>query len=122
MGRAIAGAVACPLPIIDRLRGATRRGVVLRQEFGLRLDDLREVCLHGLGNPLVILLTHTPEQRLVGCFLNESVLKAIGGLGEYSALVDELRLHKLSQTLLQRCLVQRGDGLEQLIGKGPDGP
>jgi hypothetical protein len=55
-------AFARPLPVAQRLLGKTRLRVMMRQQFGLRLDDIRKLCLQPLGNVLVVLLSRPSEQ------------------------------------------------------------
>ena len=42
MGRAVAGLLAGPLPVVHRLLGAARRGVVLGHQFRLGLHERGE--------------------------------------------------------------------------------
>jgi hypothetical protein len=65
---------------------------MMRQQFGLRLNQLGEAFLHHLGNALVVLLPCALEQRLIGCVLDEGMLKDIGGLGRHTPLVEQFSL------------------------------
>ena len=62
MGRAVAGLLACPLPVGHRLLGAARRGVVLGHQLRLGLHERGEPCFEDLGNLLVHLLPGALEQ------------------------------------------------------------
>ena len=62
IGGALDGALTCPLPVGNSLREETRLRVVLRQQFGLHCDRLRELLLQHLRNPLVVLLSGTLEE------------------------------------------------------------
>ena len=95
IGRAVAGLLAGLLPVGNGLLVATSRGVVMRQQLGLRLDQLGKPCLQHLGNVLVILLPRAPEQRLIGRVLDEGMLEGV------------CRLHQLRQRPLE------GRGIER---------
>src|SRR6266446_5203964 len=89
VSRAFDGYLSRLLPVGNGLLCEPRLGVVMSQQFGLRLDQLGRLYLQNLGNALVILLPRAPEQRLIGCILNEGMLKDIGGLGWYAPLVEQ---------------------------------
>ena len=59
--RALAGALARPLPIGDGLRAQARLGIVVRYQLGLRLGSLREPCLQDLGDVLMVPLSGAPQ-------------------------------------------------------------
>jgi hypothetical protein len=80
VGRTLQRLLPGPLPIGDGLRTEPGFGVVLRDQFGLGLDDLGKLRGQHLGNALVILLTGALQQRLIGGILNERGLEAVGGL------------------------------------------
>ena len=44
MGRAVAGLLTCPLPVGNGLLGEARLGVVVRQQFRLRLRRVGKGC------------------------------------------------------------------------------
>ena len=54
-----------PLPVGDGLLREARLGVVMGQQLGSGLSGLGKLCLKHLGNALVMLLTGTPQQRLI---------------------------------------------------------
>ena len=56
IGRAVAGLLASPLPVANRLRDEPCLGIVMRQQFWLGLSGLWELGLEHLRNPLMILL------------------------------------------------------------------
>ena len=62
IGRAVAGVLARPLPVVHRLLGAARRGVVLGDQLRLGLDKRGEPGFEDLGNLLVDLLPGALEQ------------------------------------------------------------
>ena len=82
-------------------------GVVMRQQLGLGLASLWELCLQHLCNALVILLPRALEQRLIGRLLDEGMLEQIRGLWWHTALVEQLGLHQARQGLLECSIVQR---------------
>ena len=117
MRRALDGPLAGTLPVADSQRAETRFRVVMGQQLGLGLSRLREALCQHLRNTLMRLLPGAPEQRLIGCLLNQGVLEKIGCLWHYPALVEQFGGHQLRQGLLQRRFVQRCHRPEQLIGK-----
>ena len=84
--------LARPLPVGNSLLCEPSLRVVMRQQLGLCLDQLGKLCLQHLSNALVILLPRALEQRLIGCVLDESMLKDIGGLGWHAPLVEQFGL------------------------------
>ena len=66
-----------PLPVADRLLREPRLRVVVRQQLGLRLDDLGKLRLQHLGNALVVLLPRALEQRLIGRLLDQRMLEDV---------------------------------------------
>ena len=61
VGRALEGLLPGPLPIGDRLFQESRLGIMMRDQGGLRRRGFRKAVHQHLGNPLVILLTGTPQ-------------------------------------------------------------
>ena len=61
MGRALEGSLGQPAASREWLARKARLGVVMRQQFGLRLDSLRELRLQDLGNALMIVLPRAPR-------------------------------------------------------------
>jgi hypothetical protein len=51
------------------------------------------------------LLPRTPQQRRIGCILNQGVFEEVFGPRWPSASVEEFRLHQLRQPNLHRFLV-----------------
>ena len=82
--------------------GGARFAVVVGQQLGLRLDDLRELALQQLGDLPVILLAGAPQQRLVGGVLDQRVLEDVAGPRRPAALIEQLGLDQLAQPVLQR--------------------
>jgi len=62
IGRVLNGVLASPLPVDYRLSAKARLGVVMRQEFGLRLGGVGKLRLQHLRNALMILLARTLEE------------------------------------------------------------
>jgi hypothetical protein len=62
MSRALDSTLACPLPIRHRLDTHAGLGVVMGQELGLRLAEIRKLRFHHLRNALMVLLACTPQQ------------------------------------------------------------
>jgi hypothetical protein len=62
IGRAVTGLLARPLPIANRLLVTARRGVVLGDQFRLRLNGLQELGLQDLSDALMVLLAGAPQQ------------------------------------------------------------
>src|SRR5262249_46454626 len=61
IGRAIAGLLACPLPVANGRLGEPSLGIVLGQQLGLRLAALGKARLQHLGNALMVLLARAPQ-------------------------------------------------------------
>ncbi|WP_410969709.1 hypothetical protein, partial [Salmonella sp. SAL4450] len=81
-------------------RGETRRGVVVRQEFGLCFRRVGKPLGQHLSNALVILLARTLQQRLVRGILNQRMLEDVGCLGWYAPLVEQFGLDQLRQAMV----------------------
>src|SRR2546427_9169219 len=92
VSRAFDGYLSRLLPVGNSLLCEPSLGVVMRQQFGLRLDQLGKLCLQHLGNALVVLLPRALEQRLIGRVLDESMLKDLSGLGWHAPLVEQFGL------------------------------
>ena len=54
---------------------------MMRQQFGLGLDNVGKPCLQHLGNLLMVALPCTLQQRLIGGVRNQCMLKDVTGLG-----------------------------------------
>jgi hypothetical protein len=79
----------------------TRAGVVLREEFGLGFDDLRELGLQDLGDARMEVLAAGLEQGAVGGVLDQRVLEAVDDIGRGAAAVDQLGRDQLVERGLQ---------------------
>lgn len=90
---------------------------MVREEFGLGFDDLRELGLQHLGDAGVQLLAAGFEQRAVGGVLNEGVLEAVGDLWWAAAAVDQLGCDQLVEGGLEVRLRAVGDGGEERMGE-----
>ena len=64
--RAVARVLARPLPVGNGLLREARLRVVVRQQFRLRLRRVGKPLRQHLRNALMVLLTCTPQQRLIG--------------------------------------------------------
>jgi hypothetical protein len=58
----------------------------------LRHSRIRKTDGQNLGNPLVVLLALAPQQRLIGCILNECMLKNIVRMRDSPVLVEQFGL------------------------------
>jgi hypothetical protein len=105
IGRALQGALACLLPIGDGLRHQAGLHIMMGQEFGLGLTEVGKACLQYLGNALMVLLPHAPQQGLIGCFLNQGMLKEVCRLRRQTLLVQQLCFDQLVQPPAQGALV-----------------
>ena len=122
IGRAVAGLLACPLPVGHRLLVAARRGVVMCQQFGLCRNDLRKSGFQHLGNALVVVLARTLQQRLIGDILDQCVFEEVGGLRRHASLIEEFGCDEALEFALQRLLIELSDGykgLQEGIGEVP---
>jgi hypothetical protein len=87
IGRVLNGVLASPLPVDHRLSAKARLGVVMRQEFGLRLGGVGKARLQHLGNALMVLLARAAQQRLIGCVLDQGMLEDVHRLWRQPPLV-----------------------------------
>jgi len=53
---------------------------MMRQEFGLALDDIREILLQCRRDPSVQLLSSPADQHIVGRVLHQRMLEEVGGM------------------------------------------
>jgi hypothetical protein len=97
VGRARHGTLVCPLPEDNSLLREAGLGVVVGQQFGLRLDDLGEAFCQHLGNALVTLLTGALQQRLVCGLLDEGMFEEIACLRRTPPLLEQFSIHELRQ-------------------------
>jgi len=112
MRRALVSVLAGPLPVENRVLRQTRLGVVMRHQLRLRLDGLGKLRLQHLRSPLVIALSRALQERLIGGFLDQSMLEDVPAPWRHTPLVDQLGVYQLRQPLLQRRLTHRRNGLE----------
>jgi hypothetical protein len=75
IGGVLDGPLPSPLPVANGLLYEPSLGLVLGQQLGLRLAALGKARLQHPGNALVVLLARAPQQRLIGCFLDQGVFK-----------------------------------------------
>jgi hypothetical protein len=87
IGRAVAGLLACPLPVVHRLLRETCLGVVLGHQLRLGLHGCGETGFQNPGNALVELLPDAAQQRLIRGLLNQRMLEHIRRLRRYTPLV-----------------------------------
>ena len=107
------------LPIGDGGFGQPGLRIVMRNQLWLRLDDLRELCLHHLGNALMVLLAGAPRQGLIGRVLDQGMFEAVGGARWPAPLIEQFRRNQLSQPCLEGNFVKRRQGLEHSIHELP---
>jgi len=105
------------VPVPNGLSRQSGFGKMVREEFGLGFDDLRELGLQHLGDAGVQLLAAGFEERAVGGVLNEGVLEAVGDLGRAAAAVDQLGCDQLVEGGLEVRLRAVGDGGEERMGE-----
>ena len=98
-----------PLPVGDGRLRAAGRGVVMGQQFRLRLDGSGNWASKHLRNLLVILLPGALEQRLIGGILDQRVLEAIRRLRREAPLVEQFRVHQLSPARAATLASSSGD-------------
>ena len=119
VGRAPDGALAGALPVRNSLGTEPGLRVVMGYQLGLRLGGLRELRGQRFGNPLMILLTHGAQQRLVGGLLDERVLEQVSRVGLGPLHVDQAGLQELLQGFVHGRGVEGGDGPQQLVWECP---
>ena len=71
--------LARPLQVGNGLRVEARFRVVMGQQLGLCLTELRKAFLEHLGNALMVLLSGALEQGLIGSFLDQRMLEDVRG-------------------------------------------
>ena len=113
------GALASLLPVAHRLGTEARFGVVMRHQLWLGSHGVGKLRFQHLRNTLVILLPRALQERLIGRILDEGVLEDVAAARRQTALVDQFSLHEPRQPLLQRRLIHRRDGVEQVVAKLP---
>jgi hypothetical protein len=101
-----------PLPVPYGLRYEAGLGVVVRQQFGLRLHRLG-MRFQRQRKLRMVALPRARQQRLIGHLLGQGVLEGVGALREEARLVEELGGLEVRQTAMQRRLGQLGNGLQQ---------
>ncbi len=82
-----------------------RLAVVAREELRLRLDCLRQLVLNIFRHPAVIVLAGALEQRAVGRVLDQRVLEDVARALAAPALVEQLVVHQLTESVLQHRLL-----------------
>jgi hypothetical protein len=99
MGRALTRLLSSALPIGERLGTKPCLRVVVGHQRGLHHRYLRELCLQGLGNPLVVALARSPQQGRIGRLLDQGMLEDIGDLGADTPLVEQFGVDEPPQIL-----------------------
>jgi len=77
IGRALAGALTSPLPVRHGKRVKPGLRVMLGNPFGLGTGGVGKAPDEHLGYLAMELLPRARQQRLIGYFLDEDVLKGI---------------------------------------------
>jgi len=80
MGQARCGILAGLQPLIDGALGITGCGQMMRQQFGLALDEVEELLFEHRGHPGVQFLPPCPQQSPVGGVLHQCMLEQVGGV------------------------------------------
>lgn len=104
--RALHRALTGYLPLLDGLRLQIRFRVVMGEELGLRLGDLRKALFQDLRNLAVIILAPAAQQRLIGRVLEQRVFEAVVRLRRDALDKQQLRVGQLSERRLQLLVIQ----------------
>ena len=89
----------------------------MRKNFGLRLLERGEFFIDCARHQPVQILAPTLEQRLVGRIADQGVLELVGSLRRDPTHIEELRIRQAAQRALEIRLANRGDRVEQCVGK-----
>ena len=97
IGRSLHRLLARHLPMDDRLLAETRLAVVISEKLRLSFSGLRKSLLQYLGNPPMVTLPLTPQQRLVSGILNQRVPEPVARFRRNPLLEYQLRIRQLLQ-------------------------
>ncbi len=114
-GRACCGPPTSLAPASDGFFNESGLGVMLREELGLALHELRGVGFERFGDPRVQALARATQQTIVRRVLHQRVLKGVDRVGRRAALKDQLGRDEASESGLQLVLGKAGDRAQQLV-------
>src|SRR6266699_1440378 len=97
MGQALGGMLAGFEPLIDRALGIAGSRQMMRQEFGLALDDIREIPFQYCRYPSVQLLSPSAQEHVVGGVLHQRMLEKVGGMWRGTAAKQQSCISELIQ-------------------------
>ena len=109
--------VAGLAPPFDRRLVETGLGQMMGDDFRLGRDDCRELAAQGIGDLPVQDLPPAPEQRFVGCVLDQRVLEGVARIGRHARAEQQLRLFEPRQCHAQCRLVAARDRAQQRVGE-----
>ena len=72
---ALQGGEACLVGVVQGFALLVRCRIVVSQDFRLGGRCLGKPLFQHLGNLLVVVLPGTPQQRLIGCLLDQGMLE-----------------------------------------------
>ncbi len=88
MGEPVSRPQPRPQAILDRLLDDPGFGEMLREQFRLRLHQVRKPRFHHLGNPLMKVATFPVVDRVMQRFLEQGMLKLIDACGRLALDVE----------------------------------
>src|SRR5439155_6239108 len=91
----------------------------MRNQLGLFVPDVRKPALERLGEPSVVLLPVTTEERQIRGVPDQRVFERVAGVGRNAALIQQLYLHKLRQVRSKQAFSAWRDRLQPFVRKGP---
>jgi type II secretory ATPase GspE/PulE/Tfp pilus assembly ATPase PilB-like protein len=99
-------------PAGDRFFDEPGFGVMLCEELGLAVHQLRGTGFERLGDLRVQLLPGAAQQAVVSRVLHQRVLEAIDRIGRDASLEDQLGSNEASESGLQLVFGETGDGTQ----------
>ena len=87
------------------------------EQLRSRLDRLGEAVFQGFADLPVKFVALAAQQAAVGGLLDQGVLELVDDIGRCAAAIDQLGLDQLVQGILERHLVERGHGGQQLVAE-----
>src|SRR5215470_249976 len=106
-------ALSSALQVHHSLRTKPRLGVMPRQQLWLRYCHRGKLRQQYLCNARMVLLTRLAQQRLIGDFLGENMLKRIVRLRHEARFVEKLGRLEGREILLKAFLRPLSDGLQE---------
>src|SRR5262249_26277280 len=84
-------------PLIDCALGVTGSRQMMRKEFGLAVDDIREIPIQCCWYPSVQLLSPSAQEHVVGGVLHQRMLEEVGGMWRSTAAKQQFCICELIQ-------------------------